>query len=103
MFKWGSIEDRGILFTADVGAQGLNEAADYGQKNGVLAPQSFVQVPTTESGHNVSRIALDRWLGGLLPEGPRARVLLGRQWDGTEKYRVKWKNLNRWSNPRRGD
>jgi beta-lactamase superfamily II metal-dependent hydrolase len=56
-------EERRVLLTADVGPIGLIEAADYAAANSVLAPPRMVQVPHHGSRHNVSRTALNRWLG----------------------------------------
>jgi beta-lactamase superfamily II metal-dependent hydrolase len=69
LIQWATIDNRGILLTADVGPQGLTEAADYAQKHGVLTPPYFVQVPHHGSRHNVSRTTLNRWLGDPLAEG----------------------------------
>jgi hypothetical protein len=41
LIQWASIDGQGILLTADVGPNGLNEAADYAQRSGVLAPPYF--------------------------------------------------------------
>ena len=69
LIQWANIDDKFIVLTADVGPQGLNEAADYAQASGVLVPPDFIQVPHHGSRHNVSRSALNRWLGDPLPEG----------------------------------
>ena len=73
IIQWGRIDDKIILLTADTGADGLNEAADYADRSGVLAPPFFVQVPHHGSRHNVSRTSLNRWLGDPLPEGSPSR------------------------------
>lgn len=73
LVQWASIDNKAILLTADVGPQGLSEAADYAALSGVLAPPYFVQVPHHGSRHNVSRTTLNRWLGDPLPEGSAKR------------------------------
>jgi hypothetical protein len=73
LIQWASIDGQAILLTADVGPQGLNEAADYAQRSGVLTPPYLVQVPHHGSRHNVSRGTLNRWLGDPLPEGSPTR------------------------------
>jgi beta-lactamase superfamily II metal-dependent hydrolase len=89
IIQWASLEGQAILLTADVGPQGLNEAADYAQANGVLTPPYFVQVPHHGSRHNVSRTTLNRWLGDPLPEGSPKRgtaVCSVGNGDDSEKY-----------------
>lgn len=89
LVQWANIDNRAILLTADVGPQGLKEAADYAESGGALAPPNFVQVPHHGSRHNVSRTTLNRWLGDPLPEGSVSRGLafcsVGTGEDG-EKY-----------------
>jgi beta-lactamase superfamily II metal-dependent hydrolase len=89
LIQWASIDGQDILLTADVGPQGLNEAADYAQRSGVLTPPYFVQVPHHGSRHNVSRATLNRWLGDPLPEGSTTRgtafCSVG-DGDGADKY-----------------
>jgi hypothetical protein len=63
LIQWANIEGKAILLTADVGPKGLAEAADYAAAAGVLVPPNFVQVPHHGSRHNVSKTALNRWLG----------------------------------------
>jgi hypothetical protein len=64
----GIIDGRKILLTADVGPEGLNEAADYANDIGVLEPPSFVQIPHHGSRRNVTPAVLDRWLGTRLAD-----------------------------------
>ena len=89
LVQWASIDSKAILLTADVGPQGLNEAADYAHRSGVLAPPYFVQVPHHGSRHNVSRTTLNRWLGDPLPENSPNRgtafCSVG-DGDGADKY-----------------
>ena len=63
------IDGRSILLTADVGPEGLNEAADYASRIGGLVPPNFVQVPHHGSRRNVTPHVLDRWLGARTTEG----------------------------------
>ncbi|GIQ75962.1 ComEC/Rec2 family competence protein [Bradyrhizobium sp. RD5-C2] len=67
----GRFGKRSILLTADAGPEALNEAADYAQMLGMLAPPTFVQVPHHGSRHNVTPEVLDRWLGARVPEGTK--------------------------------
>lgn len=59
----GHIDSRSILLTADVGLAGLNEAADYAETLGLLAPPDVVQIPHHGSRRNVTPSVLNRWLG----------------------------------------
>jgi beta-lactamase superfamily II metal-dependent hydrolase len=65
LVQLGQIEGRKVLLTGDVGPVGLNEAADYAQTLGLLAPPNFVQVPHHGSRRNVTPAVLDRWLGPI--------------------------------------
>lgn len=57
------LEGSPILLTADVGPEGLNEAADYAIALGLVQRLAFIQVPHHGSRRNVSPAVLDRWLG----------------------------------------
>ncbi len=57
------LDGKTILLTADVGPDGLNEAADYAFGLGLTKAPKFVQVPHHGSRRNVSPAVLDRWLG----------------------------------------
>jgi beta-lactamase superfamily II metal-dependent hydrolase len=89
LIQWANIDNKRILLTADVGPEGLNEAANFAEISGVLAPPHFVQLPHHGSRHNVSRSTLNRWLGDPLPEGSPNRgaafCSVG-EGDGAEKY-----------------
>jgi len=63
------VNNKRYLLTADVGPDGLNEAADFAQALGLLSPPDFVQVPHHGSRHNVTPAVLDRWLGERVAEG----------------------------------
>jgi len=65
----GVLDGSHILLTADVGPEGLNEAADYAARLGLLTPPSFVQVPHHGSRRNVTPAVLDRWLGPKMANG----------------------------------
>lgn len=63
------IDGKSILLTADVGPEGLAEAADYAEALGILSPPRFVQIPHHGSRRNVTPTVLDRWLGTKVPKG----------------------------------
>ncbi|MBM7488097.1 beta-lactamase superfamily II metal-dependent hydrolase [Bradyrhizobium sp. USDA 3686] len=67
----GQVEGKTLLLTGDVGPIGLNEAADYAQALGLLAPPNFVQVPHHGSRKNVTPEVLNRWLGGIAQKGTK--------------------------------
>jgi beta-lactamase superfamily II metal-dependent hydrolase len=60
----GVIDGHHILLTADVGPDGLTEAANYAAARGVLVPPRVMQVPHHGSRRNVTPAVLNRWLGG---------------------------------------
>jgi beta-lactamase superfamily II metal-dependent hydrolase len=70
------VNNKRYLLTADVGPDGLNEAADFAQALGLLGPPDFVQVPHHGSRHNVTPAVLDRWLGERVAEGTERGVAL---------------------------
>lgn len=69
LVQLGQIDGRALLLTADVGPDGLMEAADNVELMAVPAPLAFVQVPHHGSRRNVTPSILDRWLGGPVAEG----------------------------------
>jgi beta-lactamase superfamily II metal-dependent hydrolase len=73
LVQMGFFDDHRLVMTADVGPIGLIEAADYARMNNILAPPRMFQVPHHGSRHNVSRTALNRWLGDPMPQGSANR------------------------------
>jgi beta-lactamase superfamily II metal-dependent hydrolase len=65
----GVVDGKTILLTGDVGPEGLNEAADFAETQGLLTYPTCVQVPHHGSRRNVTPNVLDRWLGPSVPEG----------------------------------
>ena len=65
----GEIGGSRLLFTADVGPEGLNEAADYAASIGKLKIPQLIQVPHHGSRRNVTPAVLDRWLGPKVDKG----------------------------------
>src|SRR5262249_49750017 len=59
----GEFDGRRLLLTADVGPEGLDEAADYAAAIGKLRPH-MMQIPHHGSRRNVTPMVLDRWIGG---------------------------------------
>jgi hypothetical protein len=55
--------DRRILLTADVGPQGLDEAAAYAETLSLIIQPDLVQNPHHGSRRNVTPAVLNRWLG----------------------------------------
>jgi beta-lactamase superfamily II metal-dependent hydrolase len=55
--------DRRILLTADVGPEGLDEAAAYAETITLFTQPALVQIPHHGSRRNVTPAVLDRWLG----------------------------------------
>jgi hypothetical protein len=81
------------LLTADVGPEGLNEAADYASALGLLSPPEFVQVPHHGSRRNVTPSVLDRWLGLRVADQSAKRgaafVSIGKDADIYPRKKVK--------------
>lgn len=66
--QYATLENKGILLTADVGVIGLEEAANFGVQLNLDRPK-FMQVPHHGSRHNVTPAVLDTWLGPKQPRG----------------------------------
>jgi beta-lactamase superfamily II metal-dependent hydrolase len=67
----GIYDNRKILLTADVGPEGLTEAARFAYRRGLLSPPDLVQIPHQGSRRNVTPASLNAWLG--VPNGGNAR------------------------------
>jgi beta-lactamase superfamily II metal-dependent hydrolase len=81
-----------ILLTADVGPQGLLEAAQYAHTNGILSPPNLVQIPHHGSRRNVTPSILDIWLGPRNSGAQRrgfAFVSLGKNKNDYPRRKVK--------------
>jgi len=73
-------DNKKILLTADVGPEGLAEAANYAFQRGFLSAPDLVQIPHQGSRRNVSPAVLDAWLGtsnGGTPKRGSAMVSIG--------------------------
>jgi beta-lactamase superfamily II metal-dependent hydrolase len=89
----GTYDSRKILLTADVGPDGLLEAARYAHALGLLAPPDLVQIPHQGSRRNVTPQVLNAWLGqpnAGNPERGNAYVMVGS--NKSEHPRKKVKN-----------
>jgi hypothetical protein len=64
----GLMDARKQLLTADVGPQGLTEAADYAESLGLLQSPNFVKYRTTAAAGMSTPTVLNRWLGEPLAE-----------------------------------
>lgn len=62
-------DQRRVLFTADVGPEGLTEAAQYAHSLGKLGDLKWVQVPHHGSRRNVTPQTLNWWLGPPVGQG----------------------------------
>ncbi|KYH01914.1 hypothetical protein [Bradyrhizobium sp. DOA1] len=86
-------DNKKILLTADVGPEGLAEAANYAYQRGFLSAPDLVQIPHQGSRRNVRPDVLDAWLGvangGTSTRG-HAMVSVGAK--KTEHPRKKVKN-----------
>lgn len=88
----GMFEGRKILLTADVGPEGLMEAAQYAHANRLLVQPDLVQIPHQGSRRNVSPEVLNAWLGqpngGAVNRGV-AMVMVGAKKDEHPRKKVK--------------
>jgi beta-lactamase superfamily II metal-dependent hydrolase len=88
----GVYDNRKILLTADVGPEGLMEAARYAYRRGLLSPLDLVQIPHQGSRRNVTPAALDAWLGapnGSNPPRGAAMVMVGAKKKEHPRKKVK--------------
>ncbi|MET4800288.1 hypothetical protein [Bradyrhizobium sp. LB11.1] len=67
--QWAVIDGKRILLTADVGPEGLAEAAQYAEKISLSIQPDLVQIPHHGSRRNVTPTVLNRWLGGYPASG----------------------------------
>jgi hypothetical protein len=67
--QWATLDDRRVLLTADVGPEGLDEAAAYLENITLQTQPTLVQIPHHGSRRNVKPSVLNRWLGGYPAEG----------------------------------
>lgn len=68
--QMGLLEGKRVVLTADVGPEGLAEAAAYAKAIGQLeTPPNFFQVPHHGSRRNVTPSVLNAWLGAVMEKG----------------------------------
>lgn len=65
----GIIDGKSLVLTADAGPKALSEAARVAEYFGILTRPNFFQIPHHGSRRNVTPTVLNRWLGGIQPEG----------------------------------
>ncbi|MBR0713966.1 ComEC/Rec2 family competence protein [Bradyrhizobium liaoningense] len=61
--QWALIDNKRILLTADVGPEGLAEAAQYAEDTSLTIQPDIMQIPHHGSRRNVTPAVLNRWLG----------------------------------------
>jgi hypothetical protein len=72
--QMGTFGDKRILLTADVGPEGLDEAAEYAELLYLNIQPTLVQIPHHGSRRNVTPAVLNRWLGSY-PAGNRGDAI----------------------------
>lgn len=91
--QMGVFGEKRVLLTADVGPEGLREAARNARVMGLFRAPDFVQVPHHGSRRNVTPSVLDEWLGAPLddPNGRRgvAFCSVGKDADIYPRKKVK--------------
>jgi hypothetical protein len=75
-----------LLLTADVGPEGLEEAAKYAETIGRLQYPHMVQIPHHGSRRNVTPYILDRWLGGKVNRGQSIGCAIASIGDNKDEY-----------------
>jgi beta-lactamase superfamily II metal-dependent hydrolase len=71
--QMGVFGTKRVLLTADVGPEGLKEAAQYARALGLFGRPDFVQVPHHGSRRNVTPSVLNEWLGAPLEDSSMRR------------------------------
>lgn len=85
-------DDQKFLLAADVGPDGLAEAANYAYGRGLLTAPNVVQIPHQGSRRNVTPAVLDAWLGasnGGTPQRGSAYVMVGAKKQEHPRKKVK--------------
>lgn len=83
----GILGNQRVLLTADVGPEGLREAAAYAQALNLLGSPNFIQVPHHGSRRNVTPSVLNQWLGQPLEsDGVRRGVAFCSVGKDADKY-----------------
>jgi beta-lactamase superfamily II metal-dependent hydrolase len=88
----GVYDNRKILLTADVGPEGLMEAAQYAYGRGLLSSPDLIQIPHQGSRRNVTPAVLNAWLGppnGGTPTRGNAMVAVGAKKSEHPRKKVK--------------
>jgi beta-lactamase superfamily II metal-dependent hydrolase len=83
--QYAELEGKRILLTADVGPEGLEEAADYAVQRGFLRPH-IIQIPHHGSRRNVTPYILDRWLGAKVGRSVVVGSAICSVGDGKDEY-----------------
>jgi beta-lactamase superfamily II metal-dependent hydrolase len=83
--QYAELDGKRILLTADVGPEGLAEAANYGAALGLTYP-NMIQVPHHGSRRNVTPNVLDQWIGGGVANGVAVGMAFCSIGDGKEEY-----------------
>jgi beta-lactamase superfamily II metal-dependent hydrolase len=83
--QFAEFDGQRLLLTADVGPEGLQEAADYAASIGLQYPH-MMQVPHHGSRRNVTPNILDRWLGGKVNRGQSVGCAIASIGDNKDEY-----------------
>jgi beta-lactamase superfamily II metal-dependent hydrolase len=83
--QYAQLEGKGLLLTADVGPEGLSEAADYAATLGLKYP-NMIQIPHHGSRRNVTPDVLDRWIGGRVSKGVVVGTAICSVGDGKDEF-----------------
>jgi beta-lactamase superfamily II metal-dependent hydrolase len=83
--QYAELEGQRLLLTADVGPEGLGEAADYAATLGLKYPH-MMQIPHHGSRRNVTPAIIDRWIGGRVNQGVVVGSAICSVGDGKDEY-----------------
>jgi beta-lactamase superfamily II metal-dependent hydrolase len=83
--QYAELDGQRLLLTADVGPEGLAEAADFAARLGLKRP-NMIQIPHHGSRRNVTPAVLDQWFGGKVGRGMVVGSAICSVGDGKDEY-----------------
>jgi hypothetical protein len=83
--QYAELDGEKLLLTADVGPEGLVEAAAYAAGLGLKRPD-MMQIPHHGSRRNVTPRVLDQWLGGRVANGAVVGAAICSVGNGKDEY-----------------
>jgi hypothetical protein len=84
--QFAELDGKRLLLTADVGPEGLQEAANYAASIGRLQRPHMIQIPHHGSRRNVTPYILNQWLGGKVNRGTSVGSAIASIGDNKDEY-----------------